>query len=74
MPEMQFQSFAEFLAMGGDAVYVWTSYGFFALVIAFNVIQPALAKRKIIRNLKACWQREAARRAQSSQMAQGTEE
>jgi len=71
VPEFQFQNFAEFLAMGGHAVYVWSSYGFFALVIALNVIQPAMAKRKIIRDLKARWQREAARRGQTVQEAEG---
>ena len=69
MPDFQFQSFAEFLAMGGHALYVWSSYGFFALVILFNVIQPAMAKRKIIRDLKARWQREAARQGQTAQGA-----
>ena len=61
MPEFQFQSFAEFLVMGGHAVYVWSSYAFFAAVIAFNLIQPAMAKRKIIRQQKARLSREAVR-------------
>jgi heme exporter protein D len=61
MPEFQFQSFSEFLAMGGHALYVWASYAFFAAVIAFNLIQPAMAKRKIIRQHKALLRREAAR-------------
>ncbi len=61
MPEFQFQSFAEFLAMGGHAVYVWSSYAFFAAVIAFNLIQPALAKRKIMRQQRARLAREAGR-------------
>ena len=69
MPEFQFQSLSEFFAMGGDAVYVWTAYGFFAVVIAYNVIQPAIAKRKIIRNLKARLRREAARQGQTVQEA-----
>lgn len=61
MPEFQFQNFAEFLAMGGHAIYVWSSYAFFAAVIAFNLIQPAMAKRKIIRQHKARLSREAGR-------------
>lgn len=61
MPEFQFQSMSEFFAMGGHAVYVWTSYAFFAAVIAFNLIQPVLAKRRIIRNLRGRQQRENTR-------------
>ncbi len=57
MPEFQFQSLAEFFAMGGHAKYVWSSYGVFALMIAYNLIQPILAKRKIIKTQKARLQR-----------------
>ena len=61
MPEFQFQSFAEFLAMGGHALYVWSSYAFFAVVIAFNILQPTMARRQIIRQHRARLRREAAR-------------
>lgn len=60
MPEFQFESFADFLAMGGHAIYVWSSYGVFAAVIAFNLIQPAMEKRRILKNLRARSLREAA--------------
>ena len=61
MPEFQFQSVAEFLSMGGHALYVWSSYGFFAVIIAFNLIQPAVARRRIIRQQQARLRRDAAR-------------
>ncbi len=63
MPEFQFQSFAEFLAMGGHAVYVWWSYGIFAVIFAFNILQPLLAKKRIIKQLQARLVREEARSA-----------
>lgn len=61
MPEFQFDSISAFLDMGGHAIYVWSSYAFFAAVIAYNLIQPALARRKIIRQHRARGLREAAR-------------
>ena len=69
MPEFQFQSLSEFFAMGGDAFYIWTAYGFFAVVIVLNLFQPVLARRRIERDLKARWQREATRQGHASQEA-----
>ena len=68
MPEFQFQSFAEFLSMGGHAVYVWWSYAIFAVIIAYNIFQPLLAKKRIIRQLQARLVREAARSQSSVSM------
>ncbi|MFT5781005.1 MAG: heme exporter protein D [Pseudomonas sp.] len=42
---MNFSSLAEFIAMGGHALYVWSAYGFSLLVLAINVGGPLLAKR-----------------------------
>ena len=47
--------------MGGHAKYVWSSYGVFALMIAYNLIQPVLAKRRIIKAQKARMQRNSPR-------------
>ena len=44
----------QFFAMGGYAVYVWTAYGFTALVLAFNLISPLLQRRQ--------WLQQAARK------------
>lgn len=42
---------SEFLAMGGYAGYVWSSFGIAALVLAANVVQPywrlAATRRRI---------------------------
>lgn len=59
MPEFQFDSLAGFLAMGGDAVFVWASYGAFAAFIVWNLLQPRLQRRRIEVLLRARLQREA---------------
>lgn len=59
MPEIQFDSLADFLAMGGYAFYVWISYAFFFVVMGWNLIQPRLERRRVLRLLKAKRQRES---------------
>ena len=61
MFEFQFEGLAGFLNMGGYALYVWVSYGFFAVVMAWNLIQPQRDRRKVMKLLKARRQREATR-------------
>ncbi|ASP40243.1 heme exporter protein CcmD [Bacterioplanes sanyensis] len=46
---MEFSSFSEFLAMGKHGFYVWLSYGLTALIVAFNVLQPWLRRRQLIK-------------------------
>jgi len=60
MPEFQFESLGAFLAMGGDAAFVWASYAVFIAFIAWNLIQPRLQRRKTVLLLRARLQREAA--------------
>jgi heme exporter protein D len=38
----------EFLAMGGYAFYVWTSYGLALLVLAANLILPLRQQRRLL--------------------------
>lgn len=64
MLEFQFDSFADFLAMGGYAFYVWTAYGCFFLVMGWNLIQPRIERRKVLQLLKARQQRELAQQRQ----------
>ena len=40
---------SEFFAMGGYALYVWTSYGLMALVLTANAVLPLLRFRKALR-------------------------
>lgn len=46
---MEFNSFAEFIAMGKHGLYVWLSYGLTAVVIAWNVAQPVLRRRRLLK-------------------------
>lgn len=47
--ELQFHSFAEFLAMGKHGFYVWLAYGLAALVVLWNVLQPMLQRRRLLK-------------------------
>ena len=46
---MQFDSFAEFLTMGGHGLYVWLTYGISAVIIIFNIVQPVIRRRNLIK-------------------------
>ncbi len=43
---MSFDSLSSFLDMGGHALYVWSAYGIGVLVIAANLIAPAVTRRR----------------------------
>lgn len=53
MPEFQFDGIADFFAMGGYALFVWASYGFFAVVMGFNLWLPYRQRANILRLLRA---------------------
>ncbi len=59
---MAFESFAEFLAMGRHGPYVWSAYGLCFLIVLWNVLQPVLLRRRILREQAALQRREAASR------------
>ncbi|AHK16341.1 MULTISPECIES: heme exporter protein CcmD [Thalassolituus] len=46
---MEFNSFAEFIAMGKHGLYIWLSYGITAVIIAVNVVQPILRRRRLMK-------------------------
>ena len=50
---MRWESWAEFWAMGGYAVYVWGSVGVTALLLALEVWQARSAHRAVLAQLKA---------------------
>lgn len=58
MFEFQFDSLAGFFAMGGYAFYVWAAYGCFFIVMGWNLIQPRIERRRLLKLLKARQQRE----------------
>ncbi|WP_415895632.1 heme exporter protein CcmD [Neptuniibacter sp. PT34_22] len=48
---MSFDSFSDFIAMGGHGFYVWLSYAIALVVIVINIVNPALQKKKVISDL-----------------------
>lgn len=55
---MSFDSFSDFLSMGGDGLYVWLSYGIGVLIILFNLILPLLRRKQVITQLRRRLRRE----------------
>lgn len=45
---MSFDSFADFLAMGGHGAYVWSAYAISLAVLGLNVLLPVLARRRYL--------------------------
>ncbi|WP_257295381.1 heme exporter protein CcmD [Endozoicomonas sp. YOMI1] len=45
---MYFDSWSGFLAMEGHGLYVWSAYAIALAVIAYNLIAPLMAKRRVI--------------------------
>jgi len=43
---VSFESFSDFLYMGGHALYVWVSYALGVVVIVANVVAPLRARRR----------------------------
>jgi len=50
---------ADFLAMGGYASYVWSSYAVFALVLLADALAPALQRHRTLRDLRGRLKRQA---------------
>ena len=50
---MRWESWSQFWAMGGYAVYVWGSVGVTALLLALEVWQARWANRAVLAQLKA---------------------
>ena len=53
MPDFQFESVSDFFDMGGYAYYVWLAYFFYFAVMGWNLIQPKLERRKVLKVLLA---------------------
>ena len=50
---MRWDSWSQFWAMGGYAVYVWGSVGVTALLMVFEVWQAGAARRAVLTQLRA---------------------
>lgn len=55
---MAFESFADFLEMGGHGLYVWLCYGLGLLVILGNLLMPQRQAKQIQRELRRRIRRE----------------
>ncbi|SEG57919.1 heme exporter protein CcmD [Marinobacterium lutimaris] len=55
---MSFNSFSEFLSMGGHGLYVWLSYALGLSVILLNLAAPLMERSRLIAQLKRRLQRE----------------
>ena len=49
---IQFESWAEFVDMGGYAFNVWAVYGLFVVFIAVNIIVPLQRRKTLLRDLR----------------------
>jgi heme exporter protein D len=65
---VSFSTFADFVAMGGHALYVWTSYALGAVVIGASIIGPVRARRRFF-----AVEAERLKRADSSRRVAGSE-
>ena len=56
---MSFDSLQSFIAMGGHGPYVWGSYLVAAVVVAYNVVSPVIARRRVITDAQDAMRRES---------------
>ncbi|MEO6967882.1 MAG: heme exporter protein CcmD [Rhodanobacteraceae bacterium] len=54
---------ADWLAMGGYAIYVWPAYAVFLIVLAWDWIATTIRRRAVIAELRERIARERVRRA-----------
>ena len=54
-------SWSEFFAMGGYGLYVWSAYGFAALMLIVNVAIPLRRRTVVMRMLRRLLQAEGVR-------------
>ena len=66
---MYFESWHDFLQMGQHGIYVWSTYFFTMLVIAYNLVSPFLAQRQVLRRIKKMQKSAAQQSARSKQSA-----
>ncbi|WP_299184044.1 heme exporter protein CcmD [uncultured Neptuniibacter sp.] len=48
---MSFDSFSEFIVMGGHGLYVWLSYAIALVIFVINIVSPVMQKKKVISDL-----------------------
>lgn len=55
---MQFESFSDFLAMGGYGFYVWLSFGISTLLLLTLILSSIYGHKQVIKNIALRQQRE----------------
>jgi len=55
---MQFESFSDFIAMGGYAFYVWLSFGVSTALILTLILSSIFGHKQVIKNIAIRVQRE----------------
>lgn len=56
---MSFDSFSEFIAMGGHGFYVWLSYAIALVLIVINLVSPVMRRKKLFAELVRRFRRES---------------
>jgi heme exporter protein D len=67
MPEFNFASWSEFLAMGGYGFFVWLSFGTTLLLLVWLALHSVSQQRRFVRDFASSQAREARVRAQQQQ-------
>ena len=56
---MSFDTFGEFLAMGGHGLYVWLSYGAAFIMLLYHVVSVRVRLRRFLQDARDRQRREA---------------
>lgn len=56
---MSFETLQDFIAMGGHGPFVWASYGVAVLVIIYNIAQPIIRRKEVLKRLNRNLNRES---------------
>lgn len=56
---MSFESLQDFIAMGGHGPFVWTSYGVTILIVFYNIVQPIIRRKDVLKRLNRNLKRES---------------
>lgn len=55
---MEFETFADFIAMGKHGPYVWSAYGITLVVVLANIVAPLLRRKGLVEAIKRRAKRE----------------
>ncbi len=57
---MEFETFADFIAMGKHGPYVWSAYGITLVVVLANIVAPIMRRKGLLEEIKRKAKREQA--------------